>query len=140
MTRFVIDAPTLIHLVSERIDVPSDHQLVAPHAIRSQALTILLEAVNDGRMAEEEALALEERMTEVKIRLLGDRVSRRTSWRIAREQGWSGLADAEYAAVTRLQADALVSIDTDVQRRLRTLVPIVPVDALSLPAGSATSA
>ncbi len=113
---------------------------MAPHAIRSQALTILLDAVNDGRMAEEEALALEERMTEVKIRLLGDRVSRRTSWRIAREQGWSGLADAEYAAVTRLQTDALVSIDADVQRRLRTLVPIVPVDALSLPTGSATSA
>lgn len=40
------------------------------------------------------------------MRLLGDRVSRRTAWEIAREQGWETTYGAEYVAVTRLQADA----------------------------------
>ena len=133
MTRFVIDALTLIHLVSERVEVHAAHRLVAPNAIRSQALMLLLEAVRDGRMAEKEALAIEDRMTEVKMRLRGDRVSRRTAWRIAREQDWGDLVEAEYAAVTRLQADALVSVDTGFLRRLQSLVPVEPVEALSLP-------
>ena len=67
MTRFVIDASTLIHLVSEHLEVHSAHQLVAPNAIRSQALTRLLEAVRRGQLTEKEALVLEERMTEVKV-------------------------------------------------------------------------
>ena len=50
-------------------------------------------------------------MTEIKIRLLGDRVSRKTAWRVAREHDWDTLRDAEYLAVTRLQADALVTVD-----------------------------
>jgi len=33
--------------------------------------------------------------------------ARRTEWQIAREHGWDTLRDAEYLAVTRLQADAL---------------------------------
>ena len=41
------------------------------------------------------------------MRLLGDRVSRRTAWKIAQEQGWETTFDAEYLAVTKLQADAL---------------------------------
>lgn len=140
MTRFVIDAPTLIHLVSEHLEVHSAHQLVAPNAIRSQALTRLLEAVRRGQLAEKEALVLEERMTEVKLRLLGDRVSRRTAWRIAREQGWADLVEAEYVAVTRLQADALVSVDSDLSSRVQALVPVEPVEALTRPPGTATSA
>lgn len=133
MTRFVIDAATLVHVVSERLEVHSAHQLVAPNGVRSQALTLLLDGVRRGQTSEREALALEARMTEVKIRLLGDRVSRRTAWRIAREQGWGDLVEAEYVAVTRLQADALVSVDMEVARRLQSLVPIEPVQALSLP-------
>ena len=46
------------------------------------------------------------------MRLLADRVSRRTAWRIAREHGWDTLRDAEYLAMTKLQADALVTVDT----------------------------
>jgi predicted nucleic acid-binding protein len=67
----------------------------------------------------------------VKMRLLGDRVSRRTAWRIAREQGWDSMGDAEYLAVTRLQADALVTIDEALARRADGIVPVAPLDALS---------
>ena len=51
MTRFVIDAPTLVHLVDEALQVHPDHQLVAPGAIRSQALQLLYELGNRRRMA-----------------------------------------------------------------------------------------
>jgi predicted nucleic acid-binding protein len=75
-------------------------------------------------------MAAHERMTELKVRLLGDRVSRRTAWKIAREHGWSTLRDAEYLAVTRLQADALVTVDADLAARAANIVPVVAVAAL----------
>ena len=52
-----------------------------------------------------------EKITEVKMRLLGDRVSRRAAWRIAVEHGWESLKDAEYLAIATLQADAFVTVD-----------------------------
>jgi hypothetical protein len=45
MTRFVIDAPTLLHLVAQRVPVSAGHQLVAPRLLRSQVLALLFEAV-----------------------------------------------------------------------------------------------
>src|SRR5690349_12197890 len=86
MTRYVIDAPTLLQIVQNEIEVRPQHQLVAPNGIRSQALSLLLVAVQRGDLTEEDALRQHERFTELKIRLLGDRVSRRTAWKIAREQ------------------------------------------------------
>src|SRR3954466_4093703 len=98
MTRYVIDAPTLLHLVAHDVQVSPRHQLVAPNLIRSQALSLLLEGVRRGDLTEAQALQNHERLTELKMRLLGDRVSRRTAWRIAREQGWETTYDAEYVA------------------------------------------
>jgi predicted nucleic acid-binding protein len=130
VTRYVIDAPTLLRLVAEERPVSDVHQLVAPNLIRSQALACLLRAVNDGELTEQEALSCHERVTELKIRLLGDRVSRRTAWRIAREQGWDTTFEAEYLAVTRLQADALVTVDPALSGKARDLVPLAPFAAL----------
>ncbi len=113
MARYVLDAATLLHVVSHDLAVHPDHQLVAPNMIRSQALAMLLEAVRAGDLTEAEALGLHERLTELKMRLLGDRVSRRTAWKIARENGWNTTLDAEYLAVCRLQADAFVTVDAD---------------------------
>ncbi len=130
MRRFVIDAPTLLHLVDAAEPVATDVQLVAPGSIRSEALTSLLRDVAAGRRTEKEALAVHERLTELKMRLLGDRVSRGTAWRIARERGWDTLRDAEYLAVTRLQADALVTVDPDLAAKADGIVPVAPVEAL----------
>ena len=76
MARFVIDAPTLLHLVAEGPAVNVEHQLVAPNLIRSQALSLLLGAVQRGEITEAVALDRHERLTELKMRLLNDRVSR----------------------------------------------------------------
>lgn len=131
MARYVIDAPTLLHLVAGGVPVDPEHQLVAPSLIRSQALCLLLEAVRRGDLTEAQALQQHERITELRMRLLGDRVSRRTAWKIAREQDWDTTYDAEYLAVTRLQADALVTIDPALAARAEGLVPLAPLDALS---------
>ena len=130
MTRYVIDAPTLLHLVDERLPLDPAHQLVAPSSIRSEALGILLGQVRDGTREESSVRSTHERMTEVRMRLLGDRVSRMTSWAIAREHGWASLRDAEYLAVTRLQADALVSVDPELLARADGVVPVAPLSAL----------
>jgi predicted nucleic acid-binding protein len=130
MTRYVIDAPTLLHLVANGIRVSPRHQIVAPNLIRSQALSLLLGAVRNGDLTEDLALQHHERLTELKMRLLGDRVSRRTAWKIAREQGWKTSYDAEYLAVTKLQADALVTVDPALATKAKGLVPLARLEAL----------
>ena len=126
----MIDAPTLIHLVDTRLHVQPGHQLVAPNSIRSEALELLLGDVRAGQRTEAAALQAHERMTGIKIRLLGDRVSRRTAWQIAREHDWGTLRYAEYLAVTRLQADALVTVDPGLAAAARNVVAVATIDDL----------
>jgi predicted nucleic acid-binding protein len=130
MARYVVDAPTLLHLVDAGSHVASGHQLVAPNSIRSEALELLLRDVRAGKRTEAAALAAHERMTEIKIRLLGDRVSRRTAWKIARQHDWDTLRDAEYLAITRLQADALATVDPRLAALAQDTVPVAAIDDL----------
>lgn len=132
MARYVIDALTLLRIVTDGRPV-GGHQLVAPNQIRSQAMALLFDDVRAGALTEAQALERHERMTEVKIRLLGDRVSRRTAWKIAREQGWDTPLDAEYLAVCRLQADALVTVDKAFAAKAKGIVSLAPYGALFSP-------
>jgi predicted nucleic acid-binding protein len=124
MARYVIDAPTLLHVVDDDLSIDPSHQLVAPNSIRSEALERLLREVRAGRRTEKAALQCHQRMTELKMRMLGDRVSRRTAWDIALAHDWDSLRDAEYLAVTRLQADALVTVDQDLAAKASNIVPV----------------
>lgn len=130
MTRFAIDPRTALHLARTGQQPHPSHQLVAPNPLRTQALELLLGEVRDGTLEEREALRIHERLTELKVRLLGDRVSRRTAWDIARAHGWASLRDAEYLAVARLQADALVTVDADLSARAAGTTPVAGLDAL----------
>lgn len=130
VTRYVIDAATLVHLVDHDLTVDPSHRLVGPNSIRSEALQLLLDDVRSGNRTESEALATHEGITRLKIRLLGDRVSRATSWQIAVDHGWEKLRRAEYLAITRLQADALVTLDPDLAAKAHGVVPVAPLKAL----------
>jgi predicted nucleic acid-binding protein len=66
----------------------------------------------------------------MRIRLLGDAVLRRRAWDIADQLGWASTYDAEYVALTQLQADALVTLDSDLARRVDGLVATASIDAL----------
>jgi predicted nucleic acid-binding protein len=130
MARFVIDPPTLLHIVDCGVSIDPAHQLVAPNSVRSEALERLLREVREGQRTEKAALQCHERMTELKIRLLGDRVSRRTAWKIAFSHNWDSLRDAEYLAVTRLQADALITVDRRFAAVATPFVRVATLDAL----------
>ena len=130
MTRFVIDPPTLVLLAEDGRAINPAHQLVAPNSIRSQALDLLLHSVDAGQLGDKAALELHERMTELKIRVLGDRVSRRSAWRIAREHNWPSTRDAEYLAIAKLQADALIATDPELAAKASGLVPLARVSEL----------
>jgi predicted nucleic acid-binding protein len=130
MARYVIDAATLVHLVDRDLRPDPAHQLVAPNAIRSEALQLLLDDVVAGSRAEKGALEVHERITELKMRLLGDRVSRGNAWKIARQHDGMSIREAEYLAVTRLQAHALVSIDASLTAKAEGVVPVADPEAL----------
>jgi predicted nucleic acid-binding protein len=133
VARYVIDAATLLHLVDAGLHVDPGHQLVAPNSIRSEALELLLHDVRAGKRTEAAALEAHERMTEMKMRLLGDRVSRRTAWQIARQHDWGTLRDAEYLALTRLQADALVTADPALAAAAQDAVAVAAIGDLLAP-------
>lgn len=127
----MIDAPTLLHLVAENVHVNPAHQLVAPNLLRSQALSLLLTSVRRGELPEAVALERHERFTEMKMRLLNDRVSRMTAWKIALEYGWETTFAAEYVAVTKLQADAFVTIDEAMAAQAADVVPVKDLSVLT---------
>jgi predicted nucleic acid-binding protein len=130
MTRYGIDALTAIRLVREGITVPDEHQLVAPNLLRSEALSRIYRATRAGEHTESEARALLDGITEMRIRLLGDRVSRARAWRVAEQLGWDDTAQAEYVAVAQLQADAFVTLDEELARRVEGVVVLAPFEAL----------
>ena len=130
MTRFVVDAGAVLRLVSEEVEVSGEHELLAPTLLRSQTLSALHEAVQRGEIPAEvgrERLAQVGRMP---IRLLGDAVLRRQAWKVADQLGWSSTYDAEYIALTQLQADTFVTVDAELARSVQGIVATAPVDAL----------
>lgn len=129
MTRFVIDAPAAIRIVREGIDVK--HDLVAPSVLRSQALALIHASVRAGETSRKDALLQLDGITSMRIRLLGDRVSRGTAFRLALEHDWPDTTHAEYIAVTRLQADALVALDPVLAAAAAGLVPLADWGALA---------
>ncbi len=70
-------------------------------------------------------------MRGLRIRLLGDRVLQDVAWKIAEQLGWSDTFDAEYVALTQLQADALITLDKQLTDAVKDLVTVAPVEALS---------
>jgi predicted nucleic acid-binding protein len=130
MTRFVVDCGVVLKLASEDFELPAAHELLAPTLLRSQTLSALHEAVQRGELSADVAGERLARVGRIPIRLLGDAVLRRRAWEVADELGWSSTYDAEYVALTLLQADAFVTLDADLARQVKGLVRTAPVKAL----------
>jgi hypothetical protein len=111
MTRFVVDTGAVLHLVSAKVEVSGEHELLAPTLLRSQTLSALHEAVQRGE-------------------ILGDAVLRRQAWKVADQLGWASTYDAEYIALTQLQADAFVTLDAELARSVEGVVATASIDAL----------
>jgi predicted nucleic acid-binding protein len=67
------------------------------------------------------------------IRLLGDAVLRRRAWDVAEQLGWAETYDAEYVALTQLQADAFVTLDAGLARQVDGIVTTATIEALRTP-------
>jgi indolepyruvate ferredoxin oxidoreductase alpha subunit len=130
MTRFVVDCETLLRIAAGEVEVAAGHQLVAPTLVRSQALSALYEAARRGDISAAEGIERVTRINSLKVRFLGDKVLQRQAWKVAEELGWETTYDAEYVALTKLQADAFVTSDGDLARAVSALVETASVEAL----------
>jgi hypothetical protein len=61
---------------------------------------------------------------------LGDKVLRRTAWRVGRSAGLGDNVQRRVRALTQLQADDFVTSDGDLARAVSALVETAAVDAL----------
>ncbi|WP_127473731.1 hypothetical protein [Microbacterium sulfonylureivorans] len=131
MTRFSIDAATALRIIREDLEIAEHHRLVGPAALRSDALALLYRDVRQGELDEKSARAQLEKLASVRIRLLGDRVSRSVAWKLALQLGLDDTAPAEYLAVASLQADALIAEDPALRAAADGIVPLARFEDLT---------
>ncbi len=133
MTRYVIGPDVAIRLADDEAMIPGHHQVLAPTLLRSQLLSLLYQAVRSGEMTQRDAYRRLDYVRGLRLRLLGDRVLQGTAWKVADRLGWPDTFDAEYIALTQLQADAFITLDQQLAAAVRDLVPVAPVEALLSP-------
>lgn len=131
MARYVIVPEVALDLARREAVIPDAHQLLAPTLFRSQTLAIVYRSVRAGRLARKDADRQLDYVRGLRIRLLGDRVLQAVAWKIADQLGWEDTFVAEYVALTRLQADALITFDEALAAAVRGVVPTASIDALA---------
>ena len=107
----------------------TEHTLVAPTLVRSQALSALYEAARQGEISAAEGIERVTRINSLKVRFLGDKMLQRTAWKVADRLGWETTYDAEFVALTQLQADFFVTSAGDLARAVSGLVQTETIDA-----------
>ncbi|GAA1033151.1 hypothetical protein GCM10009557_33960 [Virgisporangium ochraceum] len=128
--RYVIGPDVALRLAGEDARIAEGHKLVAPTLLRSQVLSLLYRSAQRGDLTRKDADRQLNYLRALRIRLLGDRVSQSVAWRIAAERGWADTYDAEYVAVTQLQADSFVTLDKRLADSVGDLVNLAPVEDL----------
>jgi predicted nucleic acid-binding protein len=131
MTRYVIGPDVAVRLAQDETVIRGDHQILAPALLRSQLLSLLYQAVRRGEMTRTDARLRLRYVRGLRIRLLGDRVLQDVAWQVADQLGWPDTLDAEYVALTKLQADALITLDRQLAHAVQDLVTLAPIEALS---------
>jgi predicted nucleic acid-binding protein len=126
----VIGPDVALRLAGDEAVIAAEHQLLAPTLLRSQMLSALYKAVRDGELTKKEAGRRLNYVRALRVRLLGDRVLQSVAWKIADQLGWADTFDAEYVALTQLQADALITLDEELSRAVKGVVPLAPIGVL----------
>lgn len=130
MAKYVIEPAVALSLAAQNVAIPARHKLLAPSLLRSQVLALLFAQVRRGELSQAEASRRLDYLRRLQIRLLGDRVLQRTAWTMALELGWQDTFVAEYLALTRLQADALVTENSELAAAATPLVAVVSLEHL----------
>ncbi|MGW4098552.1 DUF1905 domain-containing protein [Mycobacterium sp. NPDC004974] len=127
MSTFVIDAPVAIKLATDNAVIPQQHSLTAPTLLRSQVLALVYEAVRRNEIDERAGRKVIDDIRGLRIRFLSDRSLEDHSWRLASKMNWPDIHQVEYIALTQLQADALVTVDTELAAAARAFVKTASV-------------
>jgi predicted nucleic acid-binding protein len=130
MTRYVIGPDVALRLAADEAVIAAEHQLLAPTLLRSQLLSALYRAVRDGELTKKEADRRLSYVRGLRLRLLGDRVLQSVAWKIADQLGWADTYNAEYVALTQLQADAFITLDEELGRAVKGVVPLDSIKVL----------
>lgn len=131
MTRYVIGPEVALRLAHAETVIPDERRLLAPTLLRSQLLNTLYDAVRNGDLTKQAAERQLDYVRSMRIRLLGDRVLQSVAWKIADQLGWPDTFDAEYIALTQLQADAFITLDANLARAVQDVVTVAPYEELS---------
>jgi predicted nucleic acid-binding protein len=131
MTKYVIGPDVVLRLARDEAAIRDEHQLLAPTLLRSQVLSLLYRAVRQGEMTKQDANRQLSYVRSLRIRLLGDRVLQNVAWKVADQLGWPDTFDAEYVALTQLQADVFVTLDPELADAVKHLVTLASIQALS---------
>ena len=83
-----------------------------------------------GEITVEDGRERVRRINSLKVRFLGDKVLQRKAWKVADQLGWETTFDAEFVALTQLQADVFVTSNSDLARAASGLVKTATIDAL----------
>lgn len=130
MARYVIEPDVALVLAAREARIPSRHRLLAPTLLRSQVLAQLYVEVQRGDLSRKEAGRRLDYLRALPLRLLGDRVLQRVAWDVAAELGCPDTFVAEYVALTKLQADALVTRDPGLARAASKVIAVATMDDL----------
>jgi predicted nucleic acid-binding protein len=130
VTKYVIGPDVALRLAKSQAEIRDEHQILAPTLVRSQILSLLYQAVRRGEMTKKDADQQLNYLRGLRIRLLGDRVLQNVAWKVADQLGWADTFDAEYVALTQLQADALITLDDRLAHAVKGLVVVASIDAL----------
>ena len=130
MTKYVIGPDVALALAERNAVVSPQHRLLAPTLLRSQVLAQLYGEVRRGHLTRKEADHRLDYLRALQLRLLGDRVLQRVAWDVAADLGWSDTFVAEYVALTKLQADALVTRDASLAQAARRVVAVATMEDL----------
>ena len=131
MTRYVIGPDVALRLAHDRAVIREEHQILAPALLRSQLLSLLYQAVRRNEMTRKDAGQHLDYVRGLRIRLLGDRVLQNVAWKVADQLGWPDTLDAEYVALTQLQADSFITLNRQLAEAVKKLVTVAPIEALS---------
>ena len=128
MTRYVIGPDIAIHLAGEEAVIPDGHHMLAPAILRSQMLYSSIGSTRDKsprRMPSTPVLPARDA-----VRLLEKPLLQNAAWNVADQLGWPDTFDAEYVALTQLQADALIMLHRQPADAVKDLVTVAPIEAL----------
>jgi predicted nucleic acid-binding protein len=130
LTRYVIEPGVALALAERDAQIPGRHRLFAPTLLRSQVLAELFVRVQEGKISRKEAGRQLDYLRNLQVRLLGDRVLQRVAWDIALQLEWKDTFVAEYLALTKLQADALVTMDKSLAAAASKVISVATIEEL----------